>query len=621
MQPYEPSAESNASKSMNALGVNHLVGPKKTAPERHLRAWPVWIISIASLWCLFGPTLIGAPDSIRFGTLALGAVAQCLAMLAWVLFGSRVRWLSRFAMLGIGLGVVIVAFAFQDSSLGISILLYGIPIAIICLSVVLLVTAKVSWSTRRWLAMFSWGVPILAWLLFRSEGFMASFMPQIRPRWTDSSEQLAERSLKEKAGSSVPASLPEQVTLQAGDWPRFRGVANDGQATQETLVVSDKLKAKELWRLRSGPSWGSVIVVDGLLFTLEQRGNDEVVVCLNATTGAEIWTHAYPARFEDQTSVSGAGPRGTPTFYKGRIYSVGGLGNVTALNATDGSRIWARDLMKDTSGNVPMWGISTSPYLTDTTCYVLSSTEGTEGTSTIAYDAETGEIQQNTGFGGSTYSSIQLVTLGGVQQILSSVSRMKGDEAGQKLISFNRTTHQELWRYEGKGSGNCMLTPISVGANRVLLVDGSQGATLLEVTCEGGPADGAADGKQLSWKTDKLWSENKMLPEFSDVVFQNGLVLGISKNLLTAIDAESGKLLWKKLRFGGGQLIGLAQQSAVLAVSEQGEMSLVQIDKKGPKELLKWEALNGKTWNHPIVVGNRIFCRNSEEIVAYELSE
>jgi hypothetical protein len=162
-----------------------------------------------------------------------------------------------------------------------------------------------------------------------------------------------------------------------------------------------------------------------------------------------------------------------------------------------------------------------------------------------------------------------------------------------------------------------MLTPISLGANRVLLVDGSQGATLLEVTCEGTPTD----GKELSWKTEKLWSENKMLPEFSDVVFQNGLVLGISKNLLTAVDAESGKLLWKKLRFGGGQLIGLAQQNSVLAVSEQGEMSLVQIDKKGPKELLKWEALNGKTWNHPIVVGNRIFCRNSEEIVAYELSE
>lgn len=625
MQPYEPSAESNASTSMNAVGVHNLDGPKKSASERHLRAWPVWIISIASLWCLFGPTLIGAPDSIRFGTLALGAVAQCLAMLAWVLFGSRVRWLSRFAMLGIGLGVVIVAFAFQDSTLGISILLYGIPIAIICLSVVLLLTARVSWSTRRWLTMFSWGVPILAWLLFRSEGFMASFMPQIRPRWTENSEQLAERSLKEKANRSVPASLPEQVTLQTGDWPRFRGVANDGQSTQETLVVSDKLKAKELWRLRSGPSWGSVIVVDGLLFTLEQRGNDEVVVCLNATTGGEIWTHAYPARFEDQTSVSGAGPRGTPTFYNGRIYTVGGLGNVTALNATDGSRIWARDLMKDTSGNVPMWGISTSPYLTDTTCYVLSSTEGTDGTSTIAYDAQTGEIQQNMGFGGSTYSSIQLLTIGGVQQILSSVSRMKGDDAGQKLIGFDRTTNQELWRYEGKGSGNCMLTPISVGANRVLLVDGSQGATLLEVTCEGAPkdepTDGPAAGKELRWKTEKLWSENKMLPEFSDVVFQNGLVLGISKNLLTAVDAESGKLLWKKLRFGGGQLIGLAQQNAVLAVSEQGEMSLVQIDKKEPKELLKWEALNGKTWNHPIVVGNRIFCRNSEEIVAYELSE
>ncbi len=121
------------------------------------------------------------------------------------------------------------------------------------------------------------------------------------------------------------------------------------------------------------------------------------------------------------------------------------------------------------------------------------------------------------------------------------------------------------------------------------------------------------------WSVKRIWSQNRLLPEFSDLVVQADRVLGISKGLLTALDIEDGKLLWKKFRFGGGQIIGLEDENVVLAIAESGKLSLIKTDAKSAEVLLEWDGVAGKTWNHPIWINNRIYVRNSEEIACHEL--
>ncbi len=605
--------------SRNLKKVNMANDSTTTKPEsvklQQIRLWPLWLLALISLWCLFGPTLLGMADYLRFFTLAIGALVQVLALVLWGLLASGLQWRTRVGVLVVGIAVLVAAFALQHRSLGISILLYGVPLAIIVVAVVGGLTVNRSWPDRRWLLCAAWALPILAWLPLRSEGYKASFMPQLRWRWTPDAESIAMKKLESEGSKSTGErnTTIQQVTFKPGDWPRFRGASNNGQASGEVIETSDKPSIKKVWSKVAGPSWGSVIAIDGWLYTIEQRGADEAIICLNASDGHEVWAAKYPARFEDKTQVSGVGPRGTPTFHNGILYSVGATGHITAVQATDGKMLWQRELIDDTRGSVPEWGFSTSPFVDDNYCIIMSNSAAGKTIDTICYDTKTGNIIWTGEEGGMSYSSPHVVELFGIKQVLVSLTRVSGEKKGNLLLGRDYATGKELWRFEGDATGNAMLTPLVVGANQIIIADGAVGVTLLELSYDEGKPD-----SQFSIKAS--WRQNRLLPEFSDLVVEGDMVLGLSKGLLTALDLTDGKLLWKKFRFGGGQLIGVSKDQTVLVISEEGRLSLIRVSSKGPELLCEFDGVQGKTWNHPVVVGNRIYCRNAEEIACLEFS-
>src|SRR5207245_2366290 len=128
-------------------------------------------------------------------------------------------------------------------------------------------------------------------------------------------------------------------------------IATDWSATPPKLV----------WKRRIGPAWSSVVVVGDRLFTQEQRGGQEVVVCLGAANGLTMWSHQDAVRHQDVQG--GAGPRATPTFADGRIFALGATGILNCLDAETGDRQWFRDVAGDAGGTVPMWGFTSSPLV------------------------------------------------------------------------------------------------------------------------------------------------------------------------------------------------------------------------------------------------------------------
>src|SRR5262249_29600164 len=174
----------------------------------------------------------------------------------------------------------------------------------------------------------------------------------------------------------------------------------------------DTIPPRLLWRQRVGPAWSSVIVVDGRLYTQEQRGEQEAVVCYEAQTGRELWAHGDAARFWE--SVSGAGPRATPTFADGRIYALGGTGILNCLDAATGERHWSHDIAADAGTRPPQWGFSGSPLVTDGLVIVFAGGDGDKNL--LAYRADTGKPAWAAPARGTSYSSPQLVTLAGQRQ-------------------------------------------------------------------------------------------------------------------------------------------------------------------------------------------------------------
>ena len=376
-------------------------------------------------------------------------------------------------------------------------------------------------------------------------------------------------------------------------WPGFRGPDRNGIIPGVRIETDWSASPPfELWRRPIGPGWSSFAVRGNLFYTQEQRGDDEVVACYNLTTGEPVWRHRDAARFWE--SNGGAGPRGTPTLSDNRVYTFGGTGILNVLDAFDGTVLWSRNAASDTDTKVPIWGFSSSPLVVDDVVIVAAAG------SLIAYDITTGEPRWFSSAGGDCYSSPHLLHIDGIAQILLL------NEAG--AISVAPSDGTLLWEHSWPGHPIVQPTLIADGD---ILISADERSGVRRITVAYGP-----DG----WTSEERWTSVRLKPYFNDSVIHNGHAYGFDGPILACIDIEDGERRWKGGRYGRGQFVLLADQDLLLVLSEKGELALVEAVSGQFTELARFPAIKGKTWNHPVLVGDILLVRNGQEMVAFRLS-
>jgi outer membrane protein assembly factor BamB len=351
----------------------------------------------------------------------------------------------------------------------------------------------------------------------------------------------------------------------------------------------------QLWRRPIGPGWSSIAVRGDLLYTQEQRGDDEVVSAYNLKTGEPVWRHRDPVRFWE--SNGGAGPRGTPTVSNRRVYTMGATGILNALDADTGALIWSRNAATDTEVEVPYWGVASSPLVVDDVVIVAVSGR------LAGYDAANGKPRWLGPAGGSGYSSPHLLTIDGVPQILLL--------RGSRTISVSPADGTVLWEHTWvPGVGIVQPAVIANGDVLVTVGDamGGLGVRRLAITRgEGG------------WNVEERWTSRGLKPYFSDFVIHEGHAYGFDGSILACIDLADGERKWKGGRYGNGQMVLLADQDRLLVMSEDGELALVSATADKFTEIARFRALDAKTWNHPVLIGDTLVVRNGEEMAAFRL--
>src|SRR5260370_31698499 len=202
-------------------------------------------------------------------------------------------------------------------------------------------------------------------------------------------EPVAARPGPEKAPlPPVPAVAKKEpaspIAVATGaDWPGFRGPRRDSIIRGVRIETNwAKSPPVALWRRPIGPGWSSFAVRGDLLYTQEQRGDDENVACYKVSTGEPVWRHRDPVRFWE--SNGGAGPRATPTLSNGRVYAFGATGILNALDAGSGAVVSSRNAASHTRTKVPIWGFAGSPLVVDGDVIVAAAG------ALAAYDAPTG---------------------------------------------------------------------------------------------------------------------------------------------------------------------------------------------------------------------------------------
>jgi len=341
---------------------------------------------------------------------------------------------------------------------------------------------------------------------------------------------------------------------------------------------------------------GSFAARGDLVYTQEQRGDDEIVTCYNATTGKPVWAHRDAARFWE--SNAGAGPRATPTLHDGHVYTFGATGIVNALDAANGAVLWSRNAASDTGMKVPGWGFASSPLVLGDIVIVAASGK------LVAYDVATGTPRWFGPNGGDSYSSPHLLTIDGVPQILlmSAIGATSVAPADGKL----------LWKYAWPSDTRIMQPAVTAdGGVLISAGDAMGGVGLRRLAVAHGPA---------GWTTEERWTSAGLKPSFNDFVVHDGHVFGFDGGILACIDAKDGKRKWKGGRYGHGQLVLLRDQGLLIVISEEGELALVRAASDQFTELARFPAMQGKTWNHPVVAGDHLLVRNGNEMVAFRLS-
>jgi outer membrane protein assembly factor BamB len=627
----------------------------ESPPRKPLRLLPGVVIVIVQWLIAFGVPLI-APDAEAFdlplGLIAvLAGVVGGLAVVAWWVFFSRARWSERVGAIVLMIASVvatklIVHESIAGAGMGMFLYISSIPYLSLALVAWAVVTRHLT-GGARWLSMVAAILLACApWALIRTAGVGGSGS-EYHWRWTPTPEERLLAQAKDEpldiapvpraeirkepldtargktpaakthdkpldSARGRPAAVPaapaatktETAKIETAaraavetpaEWPGFRGPNRDG-VIRNVRINTDWSASPpvEMWRRPIGPGWSSFAVRGDLLYTQEQRGDEEIVACYRVSTGKPVWRHRDPVRFWE--SNGGAGPRATPTIDKDRAYAFGATGILNALDAGNGKVVWARNVVSDTGREVPMWGFASSPLVVDD--LVIVAAAGT----LAAYDAATGNLRWRGPSYGGSYSSPHRATIDGVVQIL-----LLG---GPGAISVAPDTGAVLW--EHKWSPGPIVQP-------ALTEDGDVLVNAIAAT--GGLGTRRLDVKQASggWRVEERWTSRGLKPYFNDFVVHEGHAFGFDGSILSCIDLEDGTRKWKGGRYGNGQLVLLPDQDLLLVVSEEGELALVRATPDQFTELARFPALEGKTWNHPVLVRDVLLVRNGEEMAAFRL--
>lgn len=560
-------------------------------PRKPIRVWP-GVIAVVLQW--LGWFVVPAIFPQAAIVALFSGVIGGLIILLWWLFFSRAPWIERFAALVLLVLAVIgtkrlVHESIAGGAMGMLLYVLAIPVLSMGLVVWAVVTRHFSAAKRR-LAF----VPMIVlccgvFMVLRTGGLTAEFNNDLHFRWSKDPEQkLLAQSNEQPATSN--ASAP---TSTESGWSGFRGPQRDG--TVHGVRIKTDWSASppvELWRRPVGPAWSSFAVQNGSLYTQEQRGDEEVVSCHDVQTGKPLWRHSDKARFYE--SNAGAGPRATPALSNGRVYTQGGTGIVNALDAANGNVIWTRNSVNDTGAKVPGWGIAGSPLVVNDLVIVAAAGN------LVAYEAATGKTRWLGPPGGTGYSSPQLLTINGIQQIV--LLRSTG------VTSVSVADGKLLWEHAWEG---VPIVQPAVASNGDLLISVNQSSGLRRLTI------GQGSG---GWTAQERWTTEDINPWFNDFVVHKGHAFGFDGSSLVCVNLDDGKLKWRGKRYGYGQLVLLPEQDVLVVLSEQGELALAKATADQFTELAHFPALEGKTWNHPVLIGNILLVRNDHEMAAFKLS-
>ena len=464
-------------------------------------------------------------------------------------------------------------------------------VSLLLLALWWLVASGLSWKAK----LLGLAAVVLTGFLLRSlmtyEGVDGNLVPILSWRWTS-------RPLPEIAGSSSKLMHLATVASSETDFPQFLGPNRDARLPGPKLSTDwTQHPPKQLWKQPIGLGWSSFSIAGKLAVTQEQRGSQQLVVAYELRTGKVVWVHADQTRFH--SALAGDGPRATPTIsQEKRVYTLSPKGLLNCLDLETGKLLWQRNVETEHAAGSLHWGRSSSPLLVND--LVIVNPGGSPHRSLAAYRQLGGELAWTAGNATTSYASPMLITLLGRPQILM-VNQ-------QSLTAHSPDNGHILWQQAFPSNSPHCSQPVAIAEDLVFVSSGyGVGSKLFRIR----------NDKDEKYRSATVWESKGLRTKFTNTVLHEGSLYGLDEGILVCLNPKTGGRRWKRGRYGHGQLILVGD--LLLITSEQGEVGLVEANPERFKEVARFAALEGITWNTPALSGDLLLVRNHQEAAAYKL--
>ena len=387
------------------------------------------------------------------------------------------------------------------------------------------------------------------------------------------------------------------VSAQAQDWNQWRGPKRDGVVTNFTPPAVWPERPKQVWKVAAGLGHSSPIVAGDRAYLFSRVGEQEVLTAYDVASGKQVWRQGYDAPYQMNPAATGhgKGPKSTPVLDRGRIFTLGISGILSAFDQATGKIAWRHEFAKEFLPGMPDFGASMSPIVDGD--LVIAHVGGTTG-AIIAFNRTTGARVWTWKADGPAYASPIIATFAGTRHLVT--------QTRSHMVGLAPGDGRELWRvpFTTEYDQN-IITPVSAGG--LLIYSGLSNPTIgARVVQEGG-----------SWKLQEVWRNEGVPMYMSSPVAAGGVLYGLThrnRGQFFALDVATGRTLWTSPPRQGENAALTAATTVLIATTTDGELVVMPLNKQGHGVIREYTLAESPIWAHPAFTTSGVLIKDAETL-------
>ena len=411
-----------------------------------------------------------------------------------------------------------------------------------------------------------------------------------------------------RAAAALLISVATTASAVAQDWPQWRGPRRDGSAAAFKTPKQWPEKLTLKWRVPVGYGAASPVLAGKRIYLLTNQGKGEVVTALNLSDGKQVWQDGYPVTYavNQYEKDLGKGPKATPVYHEGGLYTVGVTGVISAYDAATGKLRWRKEPRGGEKEAYPVFGMAISPLVVGD--LLVAPVGGSTHSKLTAFDVRTGAVRWQWGAEnlhpdlGLGYSSPVLAEIGGARQILF--------WSGRDLVGLQPESGKALWQFPFKSQWDPVVTPV-VHNGLVILSGNPMGTVAVRVRQQSG-----------QWRAEQAWEQSEVFNYMATPVVAGNLLFGMSvrnKGQYYCLDPSDGKKLWATEGREGETASLLNAGDSLLILTNDAKLIVARSTAAGFESVRRYEVASSQTWSHPVLFGNQILIKDESNLSLWTL--